>query len=112
MQSKNIFNLIYAIFFGTVAGIVLCAALSVFVPQFYTETVGSLVCPGRIEFITFKQSYYCFTATNTSFDIGNAMYWIVFKRAIVPSIIVSILLAAGFIELVKYLWRHREAAGF
>ncbi len=109
-ETRN--NLIYTIFFGTVAGLILSVGLGVFIPQFYTEDVGKMVCSGRVEFVSFKQNYFCFTSSNSSFEIGELMYWAVLKRAILPSIVFCILLAAAFIQLVKYLWRHREAAGF
>jgi hypothetical protein len=112
MKSEKKTNLIYALFFGTVAGLILSYALGVFVPQFYTESVGKLVCSGKVEFISFKQSYFCFDTANTSFDVGEAMFWAVIKRAILPAIIFSILLAIVFGKVAGFLYQRREAAGF
>jgi hypothetical protein len=112
MRIEKIIKLISALFFGIVAGVILSYTISVFVPQFYTESVGKLVCSGKIEYISFKQSYFCFTSANTSFNIDDAMFWVVFKRAILPAIAFATLLGIIFVKTVRFLWRHREAAGF
>ena len=104
--------MIYALIFGALSGVVLTVALSVFIPKFYPEWAGSLVCPGRIEYVTFKQTYYCYTAPNSFFDLGSAMYWAVFKRFIAPAVAVCFLLALALIKLGEFLWQRREAAGF
>ena len=112
IRSEKMFKLIYLLFFGMTAGVILSVGLAAFVPQFYTDSIGKLVCPGKIEFITFKQSYFCFTSANTSFDISDEMFWAVFKRAIIPAIVVSILLGIGFFKAARFLWHRRAAAGF
>jgi hypothetical protein len=112
MKSEKITNLIYALFFGIVGGLILSFALGVFVPQFYTESVGKMVCSGKVEFISFKQSYFCFSSTNSSFDVGEAMFWAVLKRAILPAILFTILVAIGFGKVARFLYQRREAAGF
>jgi ABC-type antimicrobial peptide transport system permease subunit len=112
MKSEKITNLIYALFFGIVAGLILSFALGVFIPQFYTESVGKLVCSGKVEFVSFKQSYFCFDSVNNSFDVGEAMFWTVLKRAILPAIIFSILAAIIFGKAARFLYQRREAAGF
>ena len=102
----------YALVFGALSGAVLTFALSVFVPKFYPEWAGSFVCPGRIEYVIFKQTYYCYTAPNNSFDLGDAMFWAVFKRFIAPAVAVCFLFALGFVKLGEFLYQRREAAGF
>ena len=105
-------TLIYALVFGALSGFILTFAAAVFIPKFYPEWAGALVCPGRIEYVTFKQTYYCLTAANSSFDIGNAMFWAVFWRAVLPGFAAGILLALGFVQTAKFLWLRRAAAGF
>ena len=112
MKTGSLKTLIYALFFGILSGFVITFGLSVFVPQFYPEWAGSLVCPGRIEYVTFKQTYYCFAAPNNSFDIGNAMFWAVFKRFIVPAVAVCCLFVLGLIKLGEFLYQRKDAAGF
>lgn len=105
-------TLIYALAFGALSGFILTFASAVFIPKFYTEWAGSLVCPGRIEYVIFKQTYYCVTGANTSFDLGSTMFWAVFRRALLPCIAVGIMLALGFVQTARFLWQRRSAAGF
>jgi hypothetical protein len=64
MRLDLIKKFFYPVFFGSIFGYVFAFGASIFVPQIYTEWAGSLVCPGRVEFLTFKQSYFCFTSAN------------------------------------------------
>lgn len=105
-------TIIYALVVGTISGFILTFAAAVFLPRFYTDWAGSLVCPGRVEYVVFKQTYYCVTGINESFEIGGKMFWAVFRRAIVPGIAAGILLVLGFVQTAKFLWRRRAAAGF
>lgn len=93
-------------------GFIFTFAVSVFVPQFYTDWAGSLVCPGRVEFFTIKQSYYCYTSANEFFDLRDQMFWAVFKRAIVPVFIFSFVLVTVMMKVMKFLYDRRAAAGF
>jgi hypothetical protein len=112
MKTKTLKMLIYALFFGILSGVIVTVALSVFIPQFYTEWSGSLVCPGRIEYVAFKQAYFCYTSPNSFFDVRDAMFWAVFKRLIFPAAAVCFLFALGFVKLAEFLFQRREAAGF
>ena len=105
-------TLLYALVVGALTGFILTFASAVFIPMLYTEWAGSLVCPGRIEYVTFKQSYYCFTAANNSFDVGNTMFWAVFWRALLPCFALGIMLVLGFVQTARFLWHRRAAAGF
>jgi len=53
MKTGSLKILLYALFFGVLSGVILTVALSVFVPEFYTDWAGSLVCPGKIEYLSF-----------------------------------------------------------
>ena len=111
-MSEKTFKLIYLLFFGITAGLILSYGLAFFLPQFYIDSIGKMVCEGKVEFIIIKQSYFCFTSAHTSFDIADAMFWLVFKRAILPSIAFAILLAIVFVKAARFLWHRRAAAGF
>src|SRR5262245_54724849 len=80
LSLRSVLTLIYAFIFGVLSGVIIAVALSVFIPEFYTEWAGSLVCSGKVEYVTFKQTYYCYVSPNNALDIGNAMFWAVFKR--------------------------------
>jgi len=112
MRTGKLKNLGYALFFGVLWGFVVAYALAVFVPQFYTEWAGSMVCPGKIEYLSFKQSYYCFTGPNSSFNLGEAMFWAIFKRFILPAVAVCFVLTIGFMKLAVFLYQRKDAAGF
>lgn len=112
MKLLNLRTVFYALFFGILSGVVVTFALSVFVPQFFPEWAGSLVCPGRVEFVVFKQRFYCYVSQREFFELGDAMFWAVFKRLIIPGLSGAIILALGFVKLVEFLWRRRAAAGF
>ncbi|HVE59125.1 MAG TPA: hypothetical protein VNB22_20040 [Pyrinomonadaceae bacterium] len=111
-MSEKTFKIIYLLFFGITAGFILSYGLAFFLPQFYVDAIGKMVCAGKIEYISFKQSYFCFTAANTSFDIVDAMFWVVFKRALLPSIAFALLFGVGFFKTARFLWHRRAAAGF
>lgn len=111
-MSEKTFKLIYLLFFGITAGLILSYGLAFFLPQFYVDSIGKMVCAGKVEYISFKQSYFCFTSANTSFDIVDAMFWLVFKRALLPAIVFSILLGILFVKAARFLWHRRAAAGF
>lgn len=108
----NLQTLIYALIFGVLSGFILTFAAAVFIPQFYTAWAGSLVCEGRTEYVIFKQTYYCVTGANGSFDLGSKMFWAIFWRALLPGIALGVLLVLGFVLTAKFLWRRRAAAGF
>lgn len=112
IKSKNLKTFVYALVFGVLSGVIVTFALSVFVPQFYTDWAGSLVCPGRIEYVSFKQSYFCYTAPNEFFNLGDAMFWAVYKRFIAPVALICCVLAFGFVKLAEFAYQRREAAGF
>ena len=111
-KKRLLITVVYAIFFGTLSAVIVTFALSVFIPQFFTEWAGGLVCPGRIEFVRLKQMYVCYTSPNDYFELGDAMFWALFKRLIIPAVITGFLLAFGFVKLGEYLWQRRDAAGF
>ena len=111
-MSEKTFKLIYLLFFGLTAGLILSYGIAFFLPQFYVESIGKMVCEGKVEYISFKQSYFCFTSANTSFDIVDAMFWVVFKRALLPSIAFAILFGIVFVKAARFLWHRRAAAGF
>jgi hypothetical protein len=53
---KTFRALIFALFFGTLSGVMAAVLLGVFVPDLYNEWAGSLVCPGRLEYMTLKRT--------------------------------------------------------
>jgi len=112
MNSRSLKNFIYSLFFGILSGFIVTFALSIFIPNFYTDWAASLVCEGRVEYLSFKQAYYCFTASNISFDIGNLMFWAVFKRIVLIVMPICVLLSFGFTKLAEFAYLRREAAGF
>ena len=112
MKTGSLKTLVYALLFGILSGVIVTFALSVFIPKFYTAWAGSLVCPGKVEYVIFKQTFYCYASPNTSFDIGSAMFWAVFKRLILLVVAVCVLLVVGLARLGEFLYQRREAAGF
>lgn len=112
MNTATLKNLVNILFFGTLMGFIMTFALSVFIPQFYTEWAGSLVCPGRIEFFTLKQTFYCYTSANEYFDLRDQMFWAVLKRIVVPVFILSLAFVALMMKLMRFLYERRAAAGF
>jgi|SRR5215213_11399093 len=111
-KSRVLITLIYALFFGALSGVIITFALSFFIPEFYTEWAGSFVCSGKIEYVKLKQTYFCYTSPNDYFDLGDAMFWALFKRFIIPAIAVCFLLALGFVKLGEFFYQRKEAAGF
>jgi len=111
-MSERTFKLIYLLFFGLTAGLILSYGVAFFLPQVYPESIGKMVCQGKVEFFIFKQAYFCFISTNNYFDITDAMFWVVFKRAILPSIAFAIVFGIIFVKVARFLWHRRAAAGF
>jgi hypothetical protein len=111
-KKRRLATLLSTLFFGAFTGLILAVALAAFIPQFYTEWAGTLVCPGKVQYVTFKQTYLCYTSTNNFFDLGDAMYWAVFKRFIFLTVPVGFLLIFGFMKLGVFLYQRKEAAGF
>src|SRR5215203_421006 len=112
MKTWSLKTLAYTLLFGIVSGAILTFALSFFIPEFFTDWAGSFVCPGRIEFVRFKQTYYCHTAANASFEVGDAMFRAVFRRFIFLAVPVCFLFALGFVKLGEFLYKRRDEAGF
>ncbi|HEY8562642.1 MAG TPA: hypothetical protein VIL74_19850 [Pyrinomonadaceae bacterium] len=112
MNIRTFKTLLNALFFGSFTGIILAVALAQFVPQFYTEWAGGLVCPGRVQYVIFKQTYLCYTSANDFFDLRDAMYWAVFKRVIFFTVPFGFLFVFGLMKLGAFLYQRREAAGF
>jgi hypothetical protein len=90
----------------------LALGLASFIPQFFPEWAGSFVCPGRVQYVMFKQTYLCYTSTYDFFDLGDAMYWAVLKRAIFLTVPAGLLLVFGLMKLGVFLYQRRAAAGF
>jgi hypothetical protein len=105
---KTFRALIFALFFGTLSGVMAAVLLGVFVPDLYNEWAGSLVCPGRLEYMTLKRTYYCYTSPTTYFDLGDAMFWAVFRRAVFPAVMSGFLLFFGFIKLTERVLTKRN----
>ena len=112
LQRRRLTTLLSTLFFGAFTGVILAVALSTFIPQFYTEWAGSLVCPGKVQYVMFKQTYICYTSTNNFFDLGDAMYWAVFKRFIFLTVPAGFLLIFGLMKLGVFLYQRKDAAGF
>ena len=105
-------TVIYALIFGAVSGFILAFGLSVFIPKFFPETAGTLVCAGKIEYVFFKQTYFCNLPSGESFALGDAMFWAVLKISAIPAIALGLLGALAFVKAVEFLWTRRSAAGF
>jgi hypothetical protein len=106
---KNVLNVFV---FGAFMGIVVAVASATFVPQLFPEWSGSLVCPGRVQYVMFRQTYLCYTSTYEFFDLGDAMYWAVLKRALFVTVPAGLLFVFGLMKFGAFLYRRREAAGF
>jgi hypothetical protein len=112
IKTRSLKTLLSTLFFGAGTGLILAVALAQFIPQFYPEWAGRLVCPGRVQYVMFKQTYLCYTSANSFFDLGDAMYWAVFKRFIFLTVPAGFLLIYGLMKLAVFLYQRREAAGF
>ena len=112
-MKTGVFKLLFfALFFGTLSGVMLAVLISIFLPEVYTDWAGRLVCPGRIEYMTLKRTYFCYTSANDYYNLGDAMFWAVFKRFVFPAITLCFLLVIGLIKLGEFLYARRAAAGF
>lgn len=109
---RGLKNFLNVFVFGAFTGTILAFALAAFVPQFFTEWAGSLVCPGRVQYVMFRQTYLCYTSTYEFFELGDAMYWAVLKRAIFVTVPAGLLFVFGLMKLGAFLYQRREAAGF
>jgi hypothetical protein len=105
-------TVIYALVFGVVSGCILAFGLSVFIPKFFPEKAGALVCAGKIEWVFFKQMYFCNLPTGESFALGDLMFWAVLKISVFPAIALGMLGSLVFVKAVEFLWTRRAAAGF
>ncbi len=112
MKTSVVKLLLFALFFGTLSGVMIAVLLSTFIPDFYTEWAGSLVCRGRVEFMTLKRAYFCYTSANDYYNLGDAMFWAVFKRLVLPAVTVCFVFVIGLIKLGEFFHKHRAAAGF
>ncbi len=112
MKSGRLKTIIYALLFGALSGLILAFGLSVFIPKFFPERAGALVCAGRIDYVIFKQTYFCNLPTGESFALGDQMFWAVLKISIIPAIGLGLIGALAFVKMVEFLWQRRAAAGF
>jgi hypothetical protein len=112
MKNGSLKTLLLALAFGVFSGIILAVGLSVFIPEYFTAWAGSLVCPGKIEYVRLKQTYFCYASANDYSDVGDAMFWAIFKRFIFLGVAVCFLFALGFVKLGEFLYKRKDAAGF
>lgn len=105
-------TILYALVFGAVSGFILAFGLSVFIPKFFPETAGTLVCAGKIEYVFFKQMYFCNLPNGESVALGDQMFWAVLKISTIPAIALGLLGTLAFVKLVEFIWTRRAAAGF
>lgn len=105
-------TVIYALIFGALSGLILTFGLAVFIPKFFPEKAGALVCAGKIDYVIFKQAYFCNLPTGESFALGDQMFWAVLKISVIPAICVGLIGSLLFVKTVEFLWNRRSAAGF
>lgn len=109
---RKVLRILYPVFFGVCGGFVTAYALAALVPGWYPETVGGLVCNGRVEYLSFRQNYFCFTPGGEIFDIGNQMFRAVLIRMAFVTIPLGVLTAWFLMKFGEFAIARRAAAGF
>jgi hypothetical protein len=105
---KTFKTLFFAVVFGSLSGIMLAVMLGFFVPEFFNEWAGKLVCAGKLEYMTLKRTYFCYASPNEFYDLGDQMFWAVFKRFVFPSVMIGFLVFFGFIKLTERAFAKRN----
>ena len=111
-KSQFLKTFLNVLFFGSLTGVTLAVSLASFIPKYFPEWAGSLVCPGRVQYVMFRQMYLCYTSTYEFFELGDAMYWAVLTRALLVTVPAGLLLVFALMKLGVFLYQRREAAGF
>jgi len=78
-----------------------------FVPAAFTEWAGKFVCEGKMVYMSWQKSYYCYTSTLESYDLGSRVFLTFFKMFLLPCIGVCVLLWFGVYKLIEYLIADR-----
>ena len=108
-MSKRIFKtLLLAGIFGSLSGLMVAVLLGVFIPEFFNEWTGKLVCGGRVEYMPLKRTYFCYTSANDYYDLGDAMFWAVFNRFVLPALTVGFLMMLGFMLLTESIMAKKK----
>jgi hypothetical protein len=109
---KRVLRIVYVLFFGCCGGFVTAYALAALVPGWYPEAIGGLVCDGRVEYLSFRQNYFCFAPGGEIFDIGEQMFRAVLIRLVFVTVPIGVLTAWFLMKFGEFASARRAAAGF
>lgn len=104
---KIIKAVIYSLTLGVLTGTFFAVMAGFFIPVIFTDWAGSFVCNGKMVFMSLQRSYYCYTSTATSYDLGNKVFWTFFKMFLLPCLGICSFLWFLFYAFIESITREK-----
>lgn len=106
---RRFFNIVlYSLIFGTLTGTFFAVMAGFFVPVVFTDWAGSFVCEGKMVFQNLQRAYYCYTSQTSFYELGNKVFWTMFRFFLLPCIGASSALLFAFFGAIDFMLRADE----
>lgn len=103
-SKKRIFTVIfYTLIFGGLMGVFFAYMCGRFVPVLFTDWAGSFVCEGKMVFQSLRRNFQCYTTPTASYELGDKVFWTMFKIFLFPGIGISSILLLIFFAVTDTL---------
>lgn len=93
---------------GALTGTFFAVMAGFFLPAVFTDWAGSFVCEGKMVYNSLQGKYFCYTSATAFYDLGDRVFWIIFKTFLVPCVAVCILLWFGFYKLIEFVTAEKS----
>lgn len=106
---RRIFAVIFfTLLFGSVIGVFFAYMCGRFVPVLFTNWAGSFVCEGEMVFQSLRRTFQCYTSPTVSYELGDKVFWTMFKIFLFPCIGISSILLLAFFAVTDFLLTEKE----
>lgn len=99
---------VYSLVLGALTGTFFAVMAGFFLPAVFTDWAGSFVCEGKMVYNSLQGKYFCYISPTVSYDLGEKVFWTIFKIFLVPCLAVCIPLWFGFYKLIELLTAEKS----
>ena len=106
---RRVFTILcYSLIFGILTGVFFAVMCGKFVPVVFTDWAGSFVCEGKMAFQSLQKTFQCYTSPTAGYDLGDKVYWTMFKMFLFPCIALSSILIFIFFATTDLVLTEKE----
>lgn len=108
-RSKVLTVALFSLGFGVFIGTFFAVMCALFVPVVFPNWAGSFVCEGKMVYMNLQGNYLCYTSPGASYDLGDKVFWTMFKVFVLPCLALSIAFLLGFYSLIEFGLNNKNA---